>query len=147
MGARVAALTARGLVTEKAEGASTGGRPPTLLRFDADAGVVLAVAIGRSRTRLAICQPRRRDRRPTDIDLDGGVGPDDLMPDLVKRLEVLLAESGHRPAAILGVGLSLPAPSTSPRLQPRFADHEWLGRHRTGAVLPRSHRCAGCGRQ
>src|SRR6476646_1946170 len=52
--ARVAALTARGLVTEREEGASTGGRPPTLLRFDADAGVVLAVAIGRSRTHLAV---------------------------------------------------------------------------------------------
>ena len=96
------------MVTEKADGASTGGRPPTLLRFDADAGVVLAVAIGRSRTQLAIANLAGEIGAHTDVDLDGGVGPDDLMPDLVKRLEVLLAESGHRPAAILGVGLSMP---------------------------------------
>jgi predicted NBD/HSP70 family sugar kinase len=108
VGARVAALTARGLVTEKADGASTGGRPPTLLRFDADAGVVLAVAIGRSRTQLAIANLTGEISARTDVDLDGGVGPDDLMPDLVKRLQVLLEESGHPPAAILGVGVSMP---------------------------------------
>ncbi len=105
---RVAALAGRGLVTEREEGPSTGGRPPTLLRFNADAGVVLAVAIGRSRTQLAIANLAGTIEVHTDIDLDGGVGPDDLMPDLVKRLEVLLVESGHDTSAVHGVGLSMP---------------------------------------
>ena len=106
--ARVSALTARGLVTEGQDGASTGGRPPTVLRFDADAGVVLAVAIGRSRTQLAIANLSGEIRAHTDVDLDGGVGPDDLMPDLLKRLEVLLADSGYQSSAVLGVGVSMP---------------------------------------
>ena len=105
---RVSALTARGLVTEGQDGTSTGGRPPTVLRFDADAGVVLAVAIGRSRTQLAIANLSGEIRAHTDVDIDGGVGPDDLMPDLLKRLEVLLADSGYQSSAVLGVGVSMP---------------------------------------
>jgi predicted NBD/HSP70 family sugar kinase len=106
--ARVAALAERGLVVEREEGLSTGGRPPVLLKFDADAGVVLAVAIGRSRTYLAVCNLAGQIQAVTDIDQDIGIGPNELMPDLVKRLEVLLEESGHDAAAIHGVGLSLP---------------------------------------
>ena len=106
--ARVSALTARGLVTEGQDGTSTGGRPPTVLRFDADVGVVLAVAIGRSRTQLAIANLSGEIRAHTDVDIDGGVGPDDLMPDLLKRLEVLLADSGYQSSAVLGVGVSMP---------------------------------------
>ena len=106
--ARVAALTARGLVTEGRDGASTGGRPPIELRFNADAGVVLAVAIGRSRTQLAVTNLAGEIGAATDVDVDGGLGPDDLMPDLVKRLEVLLTESGHPASAVLGIGLSIP---------------------------------------
>ena len=106
--ARVSALTAKGLVIEREEGSSTGGRPPTLLSFNAEAGVVLAAAVGRSRTRLAICNLAGEIRALTDIDQEVGVGPDDLMPDLVKRLEVLLVESGHAEEEIHGVGMCLP---------------------------------------
>jgi predicted NBD/HSP70 family sugar kinase len=106
--ARVSALAERGLVTEGEEGRSTGGRPPTLLRFNAEAGVVLAAAIGRSRTRLAVCNLAGEIVALTDIDQEIGVGPDDLMPDVVKRLQVLLDESGVADKDILGVGLCLP---------------------------------------
>lgn len=108
VGARVSALTARGLVTEGKDGASTGGRPPNMLRFNSRAGVVLAVAIGRSRTQLAIADLAGEIGAHTDVDLAGGLGPDDLMPDLAKRLEVLLTEAGHPTSAVLGIGLSMP---------------------------------------
>src|SRR4051812_25219571 len=52
---RIAALSELGLVREREQAPSTGGRPPTLLSFDADAGIVLSAAIGISRTRLAVC--------------------------------------------------------------------------------------------
>lgn len=106
--ARVAALTARGLVTEREEGASTGGRPPTLLRFDADAGAVLAVAIGRVRTHLAVTNLAGAVAAHTDIEQDTAAGPDVVMPDLVKRLDALLTEAGRAPSAVLGVGVSMP---------------------------------------
>jgi len=106
--ARVSALTARGLITEAKDGESTGGRPPTVLRFNAGAGVVLAVAIGRSRTQLGVANLAGELAVHTDVDTDGGIGPDDLMPDIVKRLDMLLAESRHLQSAVLGIGLSMP---------------------------------------
>jgi predicted NBD/HSP70 family sugar kinase len=108
VGARVSALSERGLVIESEEGVSTGGRPPTLLKFNADAGVVLSAAIGRSRTRLAVCNLAGDILAISDLDQEVGLGPDDLMPDVVKRLEALLEESGRDADAIHGVGLSLP---------------------------------------
>jgi len=104
--ARVAALAAQGLVTEREQAPSTGGRPAALLTFNADAGVVLAAAIGRSRTRLAVCNLAGEILAAGDIDQEIGIGPDELMPDVVKRLDVLL--EGHRGVRIHGVGLCLP---------------------------------------
>lgn len=106
--ARVSALSGRGLVVEREEGLSTGGRPPTLLFFNSDAGVVLSAAIGRSRTRLAVCNFAGDVQTISDLDQETGIGPDDLMPDLVKRLEALLEESGRDADSVHGVGLSLP---------------------------------------
>jgi len=104
--ARVAALADQGLIVEREQAPSTGGRPAALLTFNADAGVVLAAAIGRSRTRLAVCNLAGEILAAGDIDQEIGIGPDELMPDVVKRLDVLL--DGHRDARIRGVGLCLP---------------------------------------
>ena len=41
-----------------------------------------------------------------DIDQEVALGPDDLMPDVVKRLDVLLED--HRDVPVYGIGLSLP---------------------------------------
>ena len=72
--ARVQALAAAGLLLAGEELASTGGRPPGGLLFNKDAGVVLAVALGRSRSQLGVFdldghelagdsrRPRGRDR-------------------------------------------------------------------------------------
>ena len=106
--ARVSALSSQGLVVEREEGPSTGGRPPTLLKFNSDAGVVLSAAIGRSRTRLAVCNLAGDILAISDLDQEVGLGPDDLMPDVIKRLEALLEESGRGAVTVHGVGLSLP---------------------------------------
>lgn len=106
--ARVSALAAQGLVIEQELAPSTGGRPASFVTFNADGGVVLSAAIGRSRTRLAVCSLAGDILAATDIDQEPGLGPDDLMPDIVKRLDALLDDSGHRDDKIYGVGLSLP---------------------------------------
>ncbi len=106
--ARVAALADHGLVVEREEGMSTGGRPPAVLRFNAEAGVVLAAAIGRSRTHLAVCNLAGQVHAHVDLDQSVAAGPDDLMPHLAKQLEALAEESGHDSAPVLGVGVSLP---------------------------------------
>jgi predicted NBD/HSP70 family sugar kinase len=106
--ARVAALAERGLLIERELAPSTGGRPASFVTFNADGGVVLSAAIGRSRTRLAVCDLAGDILAATDIDQEPGLGPDDLMPDIVKRLDALLDDSGHRDDKIYGVGVSLP---------------------------------------
>ena len=106
--ARVSALRTVDWSSSAKKALSTGGRPPTLLMFNSDAGVVLSAAIGRSRTRLAVCNLAGEIQAISDLDQEIGIGPDDLMPDLVKRLEALLEESGRDADAVHGVGLSLP---------------------------------------
>jgi predicted NBD/HSP70 family sugar kinase len=106
--ARVAALEELGLVVEREQAPSTGGRPAAFLTFNAEAGVVLTAAIGRSRARLAVCNLAGDIVASADIDQGPGLAPDDLMPDAVKRLEALLEDCGRRDATIYGVGLSLP---------------------------------------
>src|SRR6476619_1293116 len=61
--ARVAALADQGQIIEREQAPSTGGRPAAPLTFNADAGVVLAAAIGRRRTRLGLCLPGTVDQQ------------------------------------------------------------------------------------
>jgi predicted NBD/HSP70 family sugar kinase len=106
--ARIAALTSAGLVLECEQAPSTGGRPATPVSFNVGAGVVLSVSVGISRTRLAVCDLAGTILRLSDIDQEVALGPDDLMPDVVKGLDVLLDE--YPGATVFGVGLSLPGP-------------------------------------
>lgn len=106
--ARVSALQSAGLVFERTEAPSSPGRPAAGLVFNADAGVVLAAAIGRSRTQLAVCDLAGRVLVMSSVDQEIGIGPQELMPDLVGRLDALLGESGRRHDEVRGVGLSIP---------------------------------------
>ena len=113
--ARVSALEARGLVLERAETLSTGGRPPARLELNADAGVVLSAAIGRSRTQLGVCNLAGEVLTMADVDQEIGIGPYELMPDIAKRLEALLGDTGRRVDEVLGVGLSIPGTADTAR--------------------------------
>src|SRR3990170_1146284 len=53
--ARLASLASAGLVLEGEEESATGGRPASTLVLNRDAGLVLAVAIGRSRSQMSVC--------------------------------------------------------------------------------------------
>ena len=98
--ARVTALTSAGLLTIGEELASTGGRPPGALVFNQNAGVVLAVAVGRSRSQLAILDLDGQELASDSRDHEVGIGPDELLPSIVGRLGSLL--TGVEPP-VLGV--------------------------------------------
>ncbi|WP_231482528.1 ROK family protein [Nocardioides sp. URHA0020] len=102
---RVSSLTSAGLLLLGEELASTGGRPPGALVFNQDAGVVVAIAIGRSRSQLAVMDLDGEEIGSDSEDHEVGVGPDTLMPQIADRLATLL--DGVEPP-VLGVGLSLP---------------------------------------
>src|SRR6478752_8530022 len=102
--ARVTALTSAGLLLLGEELASTGGRPPGALVFNQHAGVVLAVAIGRSRSQLAVADLDGQEIASDSRDHEVGVGPDELMTQIAERLASLL---DGVTAPVWGVGLSL----------------------------------------
>jgi predicted NBD/HSP70 family sugar kinase len=103
--ARVSALVDAGLLMLGEELASTGGRPPGALVFNHDAGVVLAVAIGRSRSQLAIFDLEGRELAGDTRDHGVGISAPELMPQLAERLTAMLADVEP---PVLGIGMSLP---------------------------------------
>lgn len=103
--ARVQALGASGLLLAGEELASTGGRPPGGLVFNRDAGVVLGIAIGRSRSQLGVFDLDGTELGSDSRDHEVGVGPDELMPRVAERLTTLLA--GVVPP-VVAIGMSLP---------------------------------------
>ncbi|MGF0313092.1 ROK family protein [Rhodococcus sp. IEGM1428] len=112
---RVAALAGLGLIIETEDTQSTGGRPPARLSFDVDAGVVLAAAIGRSRSQLGVFALGGEFLAGDTVDQEIGIGPDELMPQITKRLQALLDESHRTEHRILGVGLSIPGTADTAR--------------------------------
>lgn len=103
--ARVSALLDAGLLLVGEELASTGGRPPGALIFNHDAGVVLGVAVGRSRSQLAIFDLQGRELAGDTRDHGVGIAAQKLMPMLAERLEAMLADVT---VPVLGIGMSLP---------------------------------------
>lgn len=106
--ARVEGLLRTGLVMDAGAADSSGGRPATTLRFRPEAGVVLAAAIGRSRSQLAVCDLAGEVLVSDEADREPGTGPGDLMPRVVKRLEELMARVRVRDGAVRAVGVSVP---------------------------------------
>ncbi|MGW4533176.1 ROK family protein [Nocardia sp. NPDC004340] len=102
---RVEQLLARGLVTERAEGASTGGRPPTRLRFNPDAGLVLAASIGASRTQVAVCDLAGAVLAETEfaVPADGDVAT--VLGAAADQLDLLVADRAGVPWYGVGVGV------------------------------------------
>ncbi len=105
---RLAALGAAGLLRAGEELASTGGRPPTGLALDTGAGVVLAAAVGRSRSQLGVFDLAARELASSSREHPAGTGPDELMPAVADGLRDLVAGLDRPPRRVLGIGLSLP---------------------------------------
>ena len=107
---RVQALLDVGLVAEGTDPdrPPASGRPPVVLRLNRSAGVVLAAAIGRSRTQLGVCDLDGRTLVARDVEQEVGLTPEALMPRVVAALAELLDEVGRAPADVRAVGLSIP---------------------------------------
>ncbi|RJS45942.1 ROK family transcriptional regulator [Nocardioides cavernaquae] len=106
--ARLAVLMESGLVVEGEEAPSGGGRPPATLQFNSAVGVVFAVAIGRSRTQLAVCDLAGRIQAQDSRDHAPGLAPGARMTGIVERLRSLLDEAGRGVADVRAIGISIP---------------------------------------
>jgi len=107
---RVGSLIASGLVVEAGDGESTGGRPPTVLAFNAGAGVVLAADLGATHCRLEVTDLGGAPLAVHQQDLDIEDGPDKVLTRVREAFADLLVEAGRAVADVRGIGVGVPGP-------------------------------------
>jgi predicted NBD/HSP70 family sugar kinase len=107
---RVDALLAEGLVYEAGGSASTGGRPPTMLAFNRDAGVVLVADLGATHARVAVSDLAGTPLAERASDLDIALGPEHVLAWVAERFTELLKEIGRSPDDVRGIGIGVPGP-------------------------------------
>ncbi|MGC4943276.1 ROK family protein [Kribbella sp. DT2] len=110
LGQRLEPLLGNGWLVEAGSTASTGGRPPVVLRFDEQHAVVLTADLDTRHARAAL------------MDLAGGVlaehagelviadGPGIVLDTLSDWFDALLAEAGRTASELAGIGVSVPGP-------------------------------------
>lgn len=107
---RVDALLAHELVYEAGDSASTGGRPPTVLAFNHNAGVVLAADLGATHSRLAVSDLAGQPLGDATFDMDIAEGPEAVLAKVDELFAELLAEQGATAADVRGIGVGVPGP-------------------------------------
>ena len=142
---RVDALLALGLVYEAGGSASTGGRPPTVLAFNRDAGVVLAADLGATHARVAVSDLMGTPLAERASDLDIALGPEHALGWVAERFKELLEEIGRSSADVRGIGLGVPGPvefasgrPVSPPIMPGWDDFPipgWFASRYSAPVL------------
>jgi glucokinase-like ROK family protein len=142
---RVDALLEHQLVREVAGAASTGGRPPTVLALNGDAGVVLAADLGATHSRLAVTDLTGEPLAEVAHDMDIANGPQSVLGWVHDGFLALLDESGRSVADVRGIGIGVPGPvsfstgqAVNPPIMPGwdgFSVPEWFAQHFEVPVL------------
>ena len=95
---------------ETLSAAPSGGRRPTLVHFNESAGVILGVDFGRTHYTLLATDLHAhviaRRSGPCDTDL----GPDVLLPRLIREIRLLISENQLDWDRVVGVGVGIPGP-------------------------------------
>jgi predicted NBD/HSP70 family sugar kinase len=128
--ARVDQLIAAGLLEEGGRGWSTGGRPPTLLRFNSAAGCVLAVDLGVTSVDVAVTDLSAQILATVGHPIDIADGPGPVLAEVDRLAQRVLAEAGLTPADVCAVGVGIPGPvefstgrPSHPPIMPGWHDH------------------------
>ena len=106
----VSGLKREGLVREVGTGPSTGGRPPKVLEFNKEAGVVLAADLGATHCRLSVANLAGEPMAELSADQEISRGPDSVLGWVQERFWVLLEEAGAGREDVRGIGLGVPGP-------------------------------------
>jgi predicted NBD/HSP70 family sugar kinase len=142
---RVDALLEKGLVHDTGGSVSTGGRPPAVLAFNRDAGVVLVADLGATHSRVAVSDLVGTPLTERTSDLDIAVGPEAVLTWVRERFEELLHDVGRPREDVLGIGLGVPGPvefasgrPVNPPIMPGWDDFpipEWFAGRYGAPVL------------
>ena len=101
---------ARGLLHDAGEAPSTGGRPASLLGFNASAWVVLAADLGATHARVAVTDLAGTTLAEQANDMDIADGPDAVLGWLQGQFDEVLAAAGRDAEEVAGIGIGLPGP-------------------------------------
>ena len=107
---RLEALAAHGLVVSGADGASTGGRPASVLEFNRSAGLILAADLGATHSRVGVTDLSGEILGETRDELDIAEGPEVVLGWLERTFDGLLADLGRPRADVRGIGVGVPGP-------------------------------------
>ena len=107
-------LIAANLLEEGGRGWSTGGRPPTLLRFNSRAGCVLAVDLGVTSVDVAVTDLSAQILATAGHPIDIAEGPGPVLAEVDRLAQQVLAEAGLTPADVCAVGVGVPGRWSSP---------------------------------
>ena len=107
---RIDNLSAHNLIREIGGARSTGGRPPTVLGLNEDAGVVLAADLGATHSRIAIADLGGEILAETVADIEIAAGPEHVLAWVDETFDALLAQVAAGHDAVLGIGIGLPGP-------------------------------------
>lgn len=137
---RVDALLAAGLVEGVGSGSATGGRRPTRLAFNADAGRIAVAAVDTAHAEVAVTDLGGAIQRRTLIEVDVATGPVTTLDLVAEALTGLVDDEDRgRP---LGIGLSLPSPidpstgrPSEPPILPGWDDFD-IAAHLAGRMWP-----------
>ena len=107
---RVDALLQAGYIREGEIGRSTGGRRPVELQFDDKHSFVLTATVDTMHTQIAAVDLGGTVLDGTELVVDILLGPEVVLDRIEAAMTGLLANSGLDIAALIGVGISIPAP-------------------------------------
>ena len=116
---RLDQLRAQGLLRELGESDSTGGRPPMMLAFNEDAGVVLAADLGATHSRLAVTNLGGTVLAEDSGDMAIASGPELVLDWADERFRRLLGEIGRANGDVRGIGIGVPGPVEHATGRPR----------------------------
>jgi predicted NBD/HSP70 family sugar kinase len=106
---RVGLLLDAGLLVERGQGSSSGGRPAVELALNPDVGVLLSAQVGPERFAVSVSDfaGGRLGAREVDVMIEA---PERALTDVHAALEALLAEVGRDAGDVIGIALGLPCP-------------------------------------
>jgi predicted NBD/HSP70 family sugar kinase len=114
----VTELQADGLVVERSEPASAygehGGRPPTLLSFDASAGVAVGIDFDHHHLRVALSDLSSTILAERELPLDTDHLAHEGLDAATELVSQVIAEAGVDRGRIVGAGMCLPGPIHRP---------------------------------
>lgn len=105
---RIELLVRNGLLVPDGEVALGRGRPPVRYAFNARAGLVLAVQLGMSGSRVALTDLSGRVLVSRTVDVDLTLGPPQVFATLIDTLDEHLTGIGATRDQLRGVGLGVP---------------------------------------